>query len=86
MWDVAEGTCTSVLEGQAVRWASCVADGKRLLCASGDRTTNLWDLASATATAALPGTKGSRVKSFAASQVNPLRQAPMAGEPTAPPA
>ena len=69
VWDVVEGACTAALEGPAVRWAACLDDGRHLLCASGDRTTTLWDLSTSTSSVAVPGSRGSRVKSWAASQV-----------------
>lgn len=71
LWDVKEAACTGCLEGPAVRWASYVDDGKRLLCASGNRTTKLWDLSTSSGRVALEGTRGSRVKSWSASQVWP---------------
>ena len=76
MWDVVEGACTASLEGPAVRWAACLDDGRHLLCASGDRTTTLWDLSTSTSSVAIPGSRGSRVKSWAASQVSPKPPAP----------
>ena len=69
LWDVKEAACTACLEGPAVRWASCVDDGKQLLCASGNRTTKLWDFQSNNGKVALEGNRGSRVKSWSASEV-----------------
>ena len=79
VWDVVEGACTASLEGPAVRWAACLEDGRHLLCASGDRTSTLWDLSTSTSSVAIPGSRGSRVKSWAASQVRgPSLQLPAA--------
>lgn len=71
VWNVEESACTAALEGPAVRWAACLEDGQHVLCASGDRTTSLWDLKTFRSTVALPGNRGSRVKSCAASRVRP---------------
>jgi len=70
VWGAEEKACTASLEGPAVRWAACLEDNKTLLCASGDRTTKVWDLATCDGSVALQGNRGSRVKSWDASQVH----------------
>jgi hypothetical protein len=69
VWGVQEKASTAFLEGPAVRWAACLEDNKTILCASGDRTTKMWDLATSSGSVALEGNRGSRVKSWDVSQV-----------------
>lgn len=69
--DGAQGDCLATLEGHAtsLRYGRFLADGQRLLTASGDRQVNIWDTADSDAAPAcsLQAVAGSRVRSIAAS-------------------
>ena len=69
IWDTKSKQCAGALPGPAVRWASCLGSGDKLLCAGGDKTTTLWDLQTKESSNALEGSRGSRVKSWTVSKV-----------------